>query len=176
MVERILIGKHPDTAVMGMWISKATKNARTSTNTDDFLFDPAKALARPYVRGVIVNFTKGSLISTQTTTFNGSTAYIRYYQWFFQFVHGLPYVPLFSTQAGNVIAQPSCDAGTFHCLAYGNDALQYSIGDGYWSAPTGGTLLQAADSTRFYYDPATDKLVSKAAYRANFAIYRNKIA
>lgn len=176
MVERILIGKHPDTAVMGMWISKATKNARTSTNTDDFLFDPAKALARPYVRGVIVNFTRGNLIQTRTTTLNGSTAYIRDYQWYFQFAHGLPYVPLFTTQAGKNIAQPACDAGVFYCLAYGNDALQFAIGDGYWSAPTGGTLLEATNTTRFYFDPATNKLVSKAPYQANFAIYRNKIA
>lgn len=107
MTNRILAGKHPDTGEIGLWISKATKNARTSTNTDDFLFDPSKYLSRPYVRFTVGAFSRGAFRST--VTFSDGTKGDRY-DWNADFVHGLLYVPLYVVQLGKDVGEPWADA------------------------------------------------------------------
>lgn len=176
MAERVILGKHPDTGVIGLWISKAGINARTETNTDNFLFDPSKYLARPFARGLITTFTRGAYLGSQAY---GVGTYRRFYKWNFSFVHGLTYVPVFSAQSGPVCWQPWCDSTTFNCEANGFLTIygEGVVPDAEWSTATPGTgvIVTPHEDARWRYDVPTGLLVSKSTIPAAFAIYRNKV-
>lgn len=182
LIPRVHVGKHPTTLEPGMWISKPGFNALTETNPDNMLFDPTKYLVRPYLRGTPLSFAKGAYyISQQNQLQSGTIVWVRYYRYELVVVHGLGYVPVFTTELGGILAEPWADANSYNVKARGNPSFQYTVGDGtYWttSAPGTGTAHSTyeADANFFVYNRTTGRLevAPSKIGEGNFAIYRNR--
>lgn len=170
MVDRIIIGKHPDTSVMGMWISKPGFDARTDTNTDNFHFDPSKYLNRPFARLAIASFTRGAYAGQLA---DGSGGFYNYYRWEFSFYHGLGYVPVFTCQIDNFVSAISADTSYLKCYLKTNFTVSGATNvetDG--KRNSGGTMVTPLDATNWYWDAPTNKIVFKKATPSNIAVYR----
>ncbi|MDB5597367.1 MAG: hypothetical protein JWM36_4328 [Hyphomicrobiales bacterium] len=169
MADRIIIGKHPDTATPGMWISKPGYDARIDSNTDHFLFDPSKYNSRPFARLTVGSFTRGAFLFRQTAS-DGS--YWDLYQWDFIFNHSLGFVPQYTCQVDSLLRFVYADTAALRSrLATGkpNDG-EYSH---YYNA--NGTFNSYQNNGSWYYDVATDRMFLTKANPSNISVFRNPL-
>lgn len=162
MTNRVLMGKHPDSGTVGLWISKPGKDARTSTVADDFLFDPSKYLNRPYVKFTAGVFSRGAFV--QTISFLDGTK-ADSYLWDAGFVHGLGYVPFFTVQRGGDVTDPWADATRISLGLNGQSTTGYSMfrynGSDPTKTPIAGTISSGYDPvTQTYTFNVTHSIVS----------------
>lgn len=172
MVERVLLGRHPDTGDVGLWVTRPTKNARTSTNLDDFLVHPDKVNQRPFARIAPVKFTRGAFV--RTITYSDGTKGDEYI-WRADYYHNFGYVPIILVQlesnTGGVSYQrpPWVDAAHIYISPY--VAVPYTYATGSPSTP----IITNSNSTwQYTISDNTFNYVGSAA-PTTYTIYRNPI-
>jgi hypothetical protein len=167
MVDRILIGKRPSDGVVGMWISKPTKDI-SSTNPDDFLFDPSKYLARAYMRLSPVSYTEGAFY--RTVTYADGTKSDDYFR---ECLMPLPfgYVPLVIAQIEPnlpIMADGvSYTASAIRIKLNASSAFRYAAGDAS-KTPIAGSIVSGYNVTTHVYTPTTPT-------KTTFIVYRNPL-
>lgn len=165
MVARVIIGKHPDTSTVGMWISKSGANAQTSTSDDDFLFSPSKYMSRLYARVMGTQFTDPQF--TRRITFSDGS-YQDSYRWTYKFAHGLTYVPAAQILNPSYLEDPYIDNVAVTLTIREAAKARYS---------SSGTFISYIDNSNYYYDPATDSMLIKStAAQPAITVYRNRIS
>lgn len=175
MVDRILIGKRPSDAQVGMWISKPGKDI-SSSDPDDFLFDPTKYMARAYARLVSGVFVRGEF--SHTTTFSDGTKMDRYFYYCTMNI-GLPYVPMMVAQLSSQETGP----GQFYSgeTYYKSDQIVIKTGDlGFWiyngSDPSKTpTSALVGNSGTWSYNYSQNFITYTKGNNSNFIIYRNPL-
>lgn len=172
MVERVLLGKHPDTGVVGLWVSRPTKNARTSTDLADFLVHPDKINQRPFLRYTPIKWARGSFVGT--TTFSDGTKADNY-NWTADFYHNFGYVPVVVTEMGtNTPQNPWIDAAKISPGVMTMYVYRYNAGSP--NTPIAGTQVNGPD---WFWDTSDDTInwIGTGVGRSQtfFTVYRNSI-
>lgn len=171
MVERVLLGKHPDTGTVGLWVSRPTKNARTSTDVADFLVHPDKINQRPFLRYEPIKFSRGAFKFTRT--YNSDTQRADTHTWEASYYHSFGYVPVAVAVPGaNTTGEPWLDAARVVIPLGDFEPYRYVTGDAS-KTPIAGTSLNTAN---LFYDISDDTINwLGAGTRTGFIIYRNSI-
>jgi hypothetical protein len=165
---RVILGTHPTNGQTALWISKPGADA-TSSNKEDFLFDPSRYPMRLYMGGAITRLayaSEGPSGRAQSGTYPYAYLDYNYYSMYVtmpSITHNLGYVPAFA-MSGN----PNYNINTSSISAVSSVVGPTTYKWVYVAGALNGTTVYINN-----YDPAT-RTIDAGGLQLNYAIYRNR--